>query len=155
MKSLSGKTILYVLCITAILIAGSVIYFNYNPVESFFFPKCPFLTLTGYKCPGCGSQRAIHALLHLDIRSAFQHNALLIISIPYILLLLITKIPPFSPASPVSPASPASPVSPASTASTASPVSPRFSLLIQHPAIIWSYGVIVLLFWITRNIFDF
>lgn len=42
--------------------------------------------LTGLKCPGCGSQRAVHHLLNFEIDKAFQQNQLLIISIPYILL---------------------------------------------------------------------
>jgi len=31
------------------------VYKIYNPIETDIFPKCPFLYLTGYKCPGCGS----------------------------------------------------------------------------------------------------
>lgn len=34
-------------------------------------------------CPGCGSQRAIHQLLHGHIAEAFKLNALLIPSIMY------------------------------------------------------------------------
>ena len=135
------KSTLYAICILAALIAGGIIYFTFNPVESVLFPKCPFLTLTGLKCPGCGSQRAIHALLHLDILSAFQHNALLIISIPYIILLLAVKIFPhflrFFHVIPVQAGI------------------PNFQKKIQHQIIIYSYLVLVLIFWITRNIFGF
>jgi hypothetical protein len=66
----------------AILIA---VYVNYNPSESFFFPKCPFYQITGFKCPGCGSQRAIHNLLNFEISKAFHHNCILVVSIPYVL----------------------------------------------------------------------
>lgn len=41
--------------------------------------------LTGLKCPGCGSQRAIHALLHLDVGDAFRYNAMLVFAIPFLL----------------------------------------------------------------------
>ena len=41
---------------------------------------------TGLECPGCGSQRAIHDLLHLRIGNAFAQNALVPIVIPYIFL---------------------------------------------------------------------
>lgn len=63
-----------------------ILYFSLNPEETDWFPACPFLTLTGLKCPGCGSQRALHHLLHFDILSAFQKNPLLVVSIPYMLL---------------------------------------------------------------------
>ncbi len=63
-----------------------VIYAYYDPETNPIFPKCPLRELTGYKCPGCGSQRAIHDLMHLDFSSAFQHNMLLVISIPYIVV---------------------------------------------------------------------
>ncbi len=60
-------------------------YFLFDPAASGFFPKCPFYVLTGLKCPGCGSQRAIHALLHLQVGRAFSENPLMVISIPYLL----------------------------------------------------------------------
>ncbi len=68
-----------------LLLVLAVIYFALDPAGFSFFPKCPFYWLTGYKCPGCGSQRAVHDLLHLNFRGAFHENPLLVISIPYIL----------------------------------------------------------------------
>ncbi|MCU0418282.1 MAG: DUF2752 domain-containing protein [Cyclobacteriaceae bacterium] len=50
------------------------------------FPACPFLKVTGYKCPGCGSQRAIHQLLNGNLKQAFLLNPLLVMAIPYILV---------------------------------------------------------------------
>ena len=47
----------------AIALAGAA-YFALDPATNAIFPRCPFLTLTGLKCPGCGSQRAIHCPLH-------------------------------------------------------------------------------------------
>lgn len=41
--------------------------------------------LTGLKCPGCGSQRAVHHLLNLEIVLAFKQNPLLVLFIPYLL----------------------------------------------------------------------
>ncbi|SDX04637.1 DUF2752 domain-containing protein [Aequorivita viscosa] len=37
---------------------------------------------TGFYCPGCGSQRAIHLLLHGDIIGAFRFNPLMVLTIP-------------------------------------------------------------------------
>ncbi len=53
------------------------LYFLFNPSTSIFFPKCPFHTITGLYCPGCGSQRAIHDMMHLNIFEAINHNALM------------------------------------------------------------------------------
>lgn len=76
-------------------IAAVVIYGLLDPASYAFFPKCPFLVLTGgLRCPGCGSQRAIHALLNFEFKEAFLHNPMIIISIPFLILLaaaLITK----------------------------------------------------------------
>jgi hypothetical protein len=60
------------------------VYFLLDPAQSGIFPRCPFLLLTGYECPGCGSQRAIHHLLHLRIGCAFRENALFAVLIPYV-----------------------------------------------------------------------
>jgi hypothetical protein len=45
-----------------------------------------FKGITGYKCPGCGSQTAVHYLLNLDVLSAFKANVILIFAIPYLTL---------------------------------------------------------------------
>lgn len=64
----------------------AMVYLLFNPNEIVYFPPCPFKLFTGLECPGCGSQRAVHHLLNLNVRSAFFENALLVISIPYLLL---------------------------------------------------------------------
>lgn len=69
--------------ITVIILA--ILYRTYNPNGNIYFPKCPFRELTGYKCPGCGSQRAIHYLLNFNILNAIKENTILVLSIPYIL----------------------------------------------------------------------
>lgn len=74
--------------ILLIIILGAV-YSVFDPLKSSFFPSCPFKSVTGLDCPGCGSQRAIHELLHLNFKKAFEYNALLVLSIPYLLLLMI------------------------------------------------------------------
>ncbi len=37
----------------------AILYRTHNPSGNIYFPKCPFRELTGLKCPGCGSQRAV------------------------------------------------------------------------------------------------
>lgn len=68
-----------------VLVFGFIyVYYRYDPGLYAWFPKCPFRSLTGLQCPGCGSQRAIHALLHGQVIAAFQQNALVPLAIPYL-----------------------------------------------------------------------
>jgi len=56
----------------------AVLFFLLNPSEHQLFPRCIFNTVTGYYCPGCGSQRAIHSLLHLNFAGVVGNNFLFI-----------------------------------------------------------------------------
>lgn len=71
---------------TAVAVAA-VVFFVCNPEAVPVFPRCPFHVLTGWQCPGCGLQRAVHSLLHLDVAAAFHHNALFVSALPYVALL--------------------------------------------------------------------
>ncbi|MDR3134227.1 MAG: DUF2752 domain-containing protein [Prevotellaceae bacterium] len=77
------KASLIIICL--ILLGG--VYFIFNP-EKGFFPPCLFYRVTGFQCPGCGSQRAIHSLLHLRIGEAFCYNLLLIPALLLVFLLV-------------------------------------------------------------------
>ena len=55
-----------------------LLYFSLNLENGLFFPKCPVHHTMGIYCSGCGSQRAIHDLLHLRIGESISHNLLLI-----------------------------------------------------------------------------
>jgi hypothetical protein len=65
------------------VIPFSILYF-FNPVQTPFFPVCPFHALTGLYCPGCGTARAIHQLLHGHLLRALSLNPLMIISLPFL-----------------------------------------------------------------------
>lgn len=60
-----------------LLAAGAWILFTFPPAAHSFYPRCVFRTVTGLECPGCGSTRALHALLHGRIGEAFRFNPLL------------------------------------------------------------------------------
>ncbi len=66
--------------------AIAVLLFAYSPSSSSFFPRCPVFFLTGFRCTGCGSQRALHALAHLHIGEAWSYNPLVVAALPYLLL---------------------------------------------------------------------
>ncbi|WP_294083528.1 DUF2752 domain-containing protein [Proteiniphilum sp. UBA5384] len=72
--------------IILLIIAALYIFYTFNPEMQPLFPKCPFLLATGYECPGCGSQRAIHSLLHFNVGAALRYNAFMVLALPYIFL---------------------------------------------------------------------
>ena len=78
-----------VLVIWSLIIAGAAYLFLFEPGKSGFFPGCPFRFLTGFTCPGCGTTRALHQILHGHIYTAFTLNPLLLLSIPFLLIALL------------------------------------------------------------------
>lgn len=82
----------WIAAVAAIILV--VAYFLIDPAQYVWMPKCPVKALTGYDCPGCGSQRLLHALLHGDIAGAWKANALLLLAMPYIALLALSSFFP-------------------------------------------------------------
>lgn len=60
-----------------LLASALALLFWVDPSKTHFFPRCPFFVLTGLKCPGCGSARAFHAMLHGRFAEALGFNAVL------------------------------------------------------------------------------
>lgn len=87
------KIIIKVLSLLIIII-GVVGLFVFNPVDFPLSPKCPFKMLTGLSCPGCGFQRAVHAFLHGRFYEAISYNFFMIISIPYLCVLVLVLLMP-------------------------------------------------------------
>ena len=85
MVAAKRKAVRVILIALAALFAVCI-YAKFDP-ETTPFPKCPFFWATGLKCPGCGSQRALHQLLHLRVGAAFGYNACLVLFIPVLLFL--------------------------------------------------------------------
>lgn len=59
-----------------------VILFAWNPATTRIFPPCMFHAITGYHCPGCGTLRATHQLLHGNVGAALGFNPLMVVSLP-------------------------------------------------------------------------
>lgn len=80
------------LIILAAVAAGVMLalYAFFDPSQG-GFPECPIHRLTGFDCPGCGTQRAIHAALHGDIAGALRYNASLGLFVP---LCAVLCLPP-------------------------------------------------------------
>lgn len=60
-----------------LLAAGAWILFTFPPTVYSFYPKCAFRSMTGLECPGCGTTRALHHLLHGRVGEAFRLNPML------------------------------------------------------------------------------
>ena len=121
--------ILGTIAVIAIMAVVVVIYRDHNPLESRMFPKCGFYAMTGYKCPGCGGQRAVHYLLNGEFMESFRQNPLFHVGTLYIMVVLLLKVPLFAQ---------------------------RFTKLRNaltgiYACLIWLVGIIA--FWILRNVF--
>ena len=68
---------------------GATYLFFFEPGKTGFFPACPFRALTGFTCPGCGSTRGLHRLLHGDLVSAFEFNPIMVLALPFLLYALV------------------------------------------------------------------
>jgi hypothetical protein len=76
----------------SIAAVGLIMLRVFDPAKSGIFPPCPVRYLTGWYCPGCGSLRAIHALLHGNVREAWAMNPLTIMLLPFIAYGLVSEI---------------------------------------------------------------
>ncbi|MFV0606175.1 MAG: DUF2752 domain-containing protein [Niabella sp.] len=77
-----------------LLLAGAFyVYYNFNPTQhQGQFPTCPSRALFNIYCPGCGSQRAVHQLLHFHLKEAFKYNPLMVVMLPFTIALVVQYI---------------------------------------------------------------
>ena len=74
-KRLSAKT--------AIAVLVGLLYYAVTSYLGFGIP-CVFRMVTGLKCPGCGVSRMAISLIELDFKSAFEYNAVILCSLPFL-----------------------------------------------------------------------
>ncbi|MCG6188970.1 DUF2752 domain-containing protein [Maribellus maritimus] len=110
-----------------LFIGLAVLFFVLDPTENALFPRCVFHSLTGYYCPGCGSQRAIHSMLHLDFAGVVRNNVLFL---PAVLLVVYHYSHPILNKS-------------------LNWKLPNILYLKQTP---WIILIVIVLFWVLRNI---
>jgi hypothetical protein len=82
---MSSRVAVTALSVAAIAVLASAIWLlrTFDPgAAGNPFPSCLFHDITGWYCPGCGTTRALHALVHFDLMRAFAMNALLVVSLP-------------------------------------------------------------------------
>ena len=103
------------------------LYFSINPSEIGFFPKCPLYSTTGVYCPGCGSQRAMHDILHLNIKGVIGHNLLFLLGLLIVIYhFIIEGITLFSKT--------------------------KVNNILYHPKTPIILLIIIIIYWILRNI---
>lgn len=106
---------------------GVALLFAIDPAGSGIFPPCAFHTITGLHCPGCGTTRALHQVLHGNLSAAFALNPLMILAIP--------------------------PLAYAAVSTSVRRLSGRQIPTVFIPAAwIWGLLGVVILFWVLRNI---
>lgn len=74
----------YKIFLAVIVLTITAYYFYYNSVGFLPNMQCVFNRATGLYCPGCGGQRAFHALLHGHIATAAYNNLLIFLVLPLV-----------------------------------------------------------------------
>ena len=125
---MNKKALAQFIIVTIAVIALSLLYFFYPAASYHFYPTCIFYAATGLNCPGCGSQRAASSLLHGKIMDALNYNVLFVLAVPLVCFSAIV----FS----------------WNLFSSRKIGQPLF----YHPGFVKAMLVLVLLFWVARNI---
>ncbi|MBR4253967.1 MAG: DUF2752 domain-containing protein [Lentisphaeria bacterium] len=93
MKKRFGRQEVLALGVLLVLGAAACIILLIAPPgspHSKWLPKCMFHQWTGLYCPGCGSTRALSAMLHGDVKASL-HNNLLLFPLFSLIVVLIVK----------------------------------------------------------------
>ena len=115
------------LCLVAFLLT---LYYFYNPVTTLWAPKCLFKVATGLQCPGCGIQRALHALLQGRFSEAIHYNYFLLFSGPYILSFGVRALLPQGA------------------------YKDNLSKVIEDKRLVWLYIILFIVWFVLRNILN-
>lgn len=115
--------IAFLLIIMAVALA--IAYYLFDPLEVRWMPRCIWKVATGTDCPGCGSQRMAHALMHGDIAGAWNANAYALCMIPLIGFMLALELNREK--------------------------YPNMYRRVHSPWVIWALAASVVLWWIVRN----
>ena len=98
-----------------------------NPEEPGLYPPCLFYSLTGLHCPGCGTLRGLHQLLHGNLLAAIGYNPYSMLALPLIGYAFLSAL-------------------------LATTWDRRLPTVFVHPALIWGLLAAVLAFWALRNV---
>lgn len=119
------RTLLLSLAVAAAA-AFVALYTLVDPAAHDWMPRCLLLTLTGWRCPGCGSQRMLHALFTGHLAEAFGYNPFLFCLLPGLIWLIWLE--------------------------TQRRRRPELYAKVHHPAVILAVTAAILLWMVVRNI---
>ncbi len=66
----------------AVAAAGLAVVYLFDPRQPGLYPVCPFFGLTGCYCPGCGTLRSLHQLMHGNFIAAAGYNPYAMLALP-------------------------------------------------------------------------
>jgi len=120
-----GRRLIAVSIWLTVAVAG-IYLFIFEPGQSGYFPPCPIRALTGLNCPGCGTTRCLHQLLHGNVSAGFKLNPLFAVALPFLVWALVSY-----------------------TNSAIAGGPPRYANLRSRYA--WPLVALIISFWIFRN----
>lgn len=85
-----AKTATVVAAVFALILVGAFYY--YVDPASGLMPGCSIRHITGHLCPGCGFQRALHALLHGRVGEAWHYNAFVFFAVPVAVFYIVVEV---------------------------------------------------------------
>ncbi len=109
------------------ILGGITVLFAYDPASTGMFPQCPFYAITGFHCPGCGTLRALHQLFNGNLITALGLNSLAMLSLPFLAYSFMSRIAQEARGQ-------------------------AFPTVFIPAGWIWALFVVVILFWVFRNI---
>ena len=113
--------------VVALAAGGLSVVYLLDPGTSDLYPPCPFLALTGFYCPGCGTLRALHQLSLGHPVAALDLNPLMVLLLPFVAYFLASHTV---------------------LALTGRPLKKIF----VRPELIWALLGLVLVYWLLRNL---
>ncbi|MDE6157800.1 MAG: DUF2752 domain-containing protein [Muribaculaceae bacterium] len=123
---LYSKTKIAAIVAAVFVLSFLCVFYYYADPASAWMPRCFFRYLTGYDCPGCGFQRALHAALHGNIAAAWGYNPFVFFALPAAVFYIVVE--------------------------AGRSRWPRLHVRANHPLVIGAILLAVITFWIGRNL---
>ena len=77
---------------SVLCVVGMIVLALGHPGEYSFIPRCPFYSMTGCYCPGCGSLRSTHFLLQGNLAASLRYHPLLIPLLLFLVFLYFKRL---------------------------------------------------------------